>query len=332
LVLLRAKSEGIYVDTGIRVTGVVLERLDNIEVCSLTLGEAVLAVKLKLSGNNRVLTPAVHVKSGLGKHEGTSIRYERTSVNSTCRVECVVRLARSPLNTSILTAHSTRILEKTSGGDELVSTRGLVRTTESMDSVRKSVDSIGIVERLSTKSSVKGLATLQRSTVINVSIRLNNPDQLLTRVVEVQLDLVGRGTNRLVTSKLKLFNQVLVRVLGHLSTLIGVKEDIVDVKGSSNKRLLVSSRNRLRSAGSSKGLDSPQALTNRTEVNVDLDLVVLKSNQRKGKSRVAAKPEKKRNVKGGLRKSVARSAHLGWATSSSTRSADVSEGRISDVC
>jgi hypothetical protein len=77
---------------------------------------------------------------------------------------------------------------------------------------------------------------------------LDNPDQLLTRVVEIQLDLVGRGTNRLVTSELKLFNQVLVRVLSHLAALIGVKEDIVDVKGSSNKRLLVSSGNRKSSA------------------------------------------------------------------------------------
>ena len=73
LVFLRAKSKGIYVDTGIGVTGVVLERLDNVEVGTLTLREAVLAVKLKLSGNNRVLSPTVHGKRSLSKYEGTSI-------------------------------------------------------------------------------------------------------------------------------------------------------------------------------------------------------------------------------------------------------------------
>jgi hypothetical protein len=122
---------------------------------------------------------------------------------------------------------------------------------------------------------------------------LDNPDQLLTRVVEIQLDLVGRGTNRLVTSELKLLNQVLVRVLGHLAALIGVKEDIVDVKGSSNKRLLVGSRNgnSTVTGSTSKGAYSPQALTNGAELNVDLDLVVLKGKKRKSQSRVAAKPE-----------------------------------------
>ena len=66
LVFLRTKSEGVYVDTCVGCVCVVLERLDNIEVRTLTLRDAVLAVKLKLSGDNRVLTPAVHVKCGLG--------------------------------------------------------------------------------------------------------------------------------------------------------------------------------------------------------------------------------------------------------------------------
>jgi hypothetical protein len=46
LVLLRAKCEGVNVDTGIRATSVVLIRLNKVEVCTLTLREAVLAVKL----------------------------------------------------------------------------------------------------------------------------------------------------------------------------------------------------------------------------------------------------------------------------------------------
>jgi hypothetical protein len=81
-VLLGAKGKGVHVDTGIGSTGVVLEGLDNIEVGTLTLREAVLSVKLKLGSDNRVLTPAVHVKSSLGKNEGTSIGYKRTLSNT----------------------------------------------------------------------------------------------------------------------------------------------------------------------------------------------------------------------------------------------------------
>ena len=46
LVFLRAKSKGVYVDTSVRVAGVVLVRLDNIKVRTLTLRETILAVKL----------------------------------------------------------------------------------------------------------------------------------------------------------------------------------------------------------------------------------------------------------------------------------------------
>ena len=46
LMLLRAKGEGVDVDTCVRGTGVVLVRLDNIKVRTFTLRDAVLAVKL----------------------------------------------------------------------------------------------------------------------------------------------------------------------------------------------------------------------------------------------------------------------------------------------
>jgi hypothetical protein len=46
LVLLGAKSERVNVDTSVGVASVVLVGLDKVEVCTLTLREAVLAVKL----------------------------------------------------------------------------------------------------------------------------------------------------------------------------------------------------------------------------------------------------------------------------------------------
>ena len=52
-------------------------RLNPREVGSFTLREAILAVKLELSGDDRVLTPAVHVKRGFREDESTSIRNSR---------------------------------------------------------------------------------------------------------------------------------------------------------------------------------------------------------------------------------------------------------------
>ena len=95
--------------------------------------------------------------------------------------------------------------------------------------------------------------------------------------------------------------------------------------------MLVSLADRLGTGRTSKVLYGPQALTNGAEVNVNLDLVVLKSNQRKGKARVAAEPELKGYVKGGLRKSVTGSAYLRRSTSSGTGARYVGESRVGDV-
>ena len=50
-----------------------LERLDNVEVRSLTLGDTVLTVELQLGSDNGVLAPAVHVEGSLSKHIGAGI-------------------------------------------------------------------------------------------------------------------------------------------------------------------------------------------------------------------------------------------------------------------
>jgi hypothetical protein len=71
--LLGAKGKAVHVDTLIRVAGVGLVRLDPGEVGTFTLREAILAVKLELSGDDGVLAPAVKIKGGLSKDEGTSI-------------------------------------------------------------------------------------------------------------------------------------------------------------------------------------------------------------------------------------------------------------------
>ena len=72
-----AKSERVNVNTFIRIAGVGLVRLDPREVRTFTLREAVLAVKLELSGDDWVLTPTVHIQRGFSKDESSGIRDTR---------------------------------------------------------------------------------------------------------------------------------------------------------------------------------------------------------------------------------------------------------------
>lgn len=116
-------------------------------------------------------------------------------------------------------------------------------STESVDGIRKSINGISIVEGLSTKKPVEELTALERRAVVNILIGLNNPDELLNRVVKVELDLVGRRADGLITGELQLLNKILVGVLGHASALIGVQEDVVNIERGSDERLVVGSVN-----------------------------------------------------------------------------------------
>jgi hypothetical protein len=250
---------------------------------------------------------------------------------------------------------STSVLEKTTSineGSAISSNRG--GTSESVDGIRKSINGISVVEGLGTKHLEKKSIASQRRAIIHVLIGLDDPDELLHGVVEVQLDLVTGRTNRLVTSELKLGNQVLVRILGHTSALISVQEHIVNIQRGSNQRLIVSngSGNRatnvvltsintlnsrsIRVCVAVQGGNSPQALINRSDIKVNLDFVVLESNKGKGKTRVGAEPELKRHVKGCLRKSITGSTHLtrsqGVARAINIRERGISdEGKLSGV-
>jgi hypothetical protein len=167
-------------------------------------------------------------------------------------------------------------LEEARSVDEGVGAGGLSRSTEGMDGWGKSIDGISVVEGLGTKGSEEDLGGIKGCAVVNVGIRLNNPDKFLAGVVEVELDLVGGGADRFITSELNLFNEVFVGVLCHLSSFVGVKEDIVDVEGSSNKGLLVGlGDGGTAGNGAAESVDGPEALTNRTEINVELDFVIL---------------------------------------------------------
>jgi hypothetical protein len=192
-------------------------------------------------------------------------------------------------------------------------------STESVDGIGKSIDGVGVVEGLSTEKPVKKLTALKRRAVVDVLIGLDYPDELLNGVVKVELDLVGRRADRLIAGELELLNKVLVGVLSHTSALIGVQEDVVDIERGSDERLVVSSvdtattsRRRRDGIGTTAAerADSPQALINGADIKVDLDLVILKSNQRKSKTGVTAIPELEGDIESGLREGIAGSANL----------------------
>ena len=331
-----------------------------------------MAVQLELSRDNRVHTPAVHVQRGLRQHEGASIRHrgafqsmvltrlERSNQSRVytgsvqghlraTKVGLVVGILRAVPVSSIvgweIVIDSSGICEKAAGiniGTRIGSNR--LRTTESMDSVGKSINSIGVVEGLGTKNlEQEGIASQGRA-IVNVLIRLDDPDKLLHRVVEVELDLVTGRTDRLITCELELSDQVLVGVLGHSAALIRVQEHVVNVQRGSNQRLVVGNCGRDRASNSVlafstfvglrvavQGGNSPQALINRADVKVDLDLMILESDQRQRKTRVCAKPELERHIQSCLRKSVTGSAHL-TGSQGRARGFHISERGVRDEC
>jgi len=82
-------------------------------------------------------------------------------------------------------------------------------------------------------------------------------------------------------------NQILVRILGESAALISIKEDVVNIEGSSNKRLIVCNNSSDRGSNSVlgsrvgtigvavKGCNGPKTLINRTNIKVNFDFVIL---------------------------------------------------------
>jgi hypothetical protein len=154
---------------------------------------------------------------------------------------------------------------------------------------------------------VEGLLTLpgvdDRGVTRHEGIALDNPDELLTRVVEVELELVGRRSDGLTASELENLNEVLVGHLGELATLISIKVDVVNIKRRSDEAGIANAGLDRRHGGGLGGVGPHQVLEG-VELEVDTDLVVLEGDQRQGKTRVAAEPELKGDVQGVLRGAV----------------------------
>jgi len=115
-------------------------------------------------------------------------------------------------------------------------------------------------------------------------------------VVEVQLQLVGRGGDGLTASELQDVDQVLVRDLGELAAFISVQVDVINVQRGSSQTALADT------VANSVGVGGvgvvPAQVVQGIELHVDADLVVLEGDQRESQTRVAAKPELQRDVQG----------------------------------
>ena len=333
--LLGPQCEGIQVDSGVWGASVVLPRLNEVEVGSFALREAILAVKLELGSHDGVLTPAVHVERSLGEDKSAGIRYTGSSRSGTevGKVVLKSRVSSVPPRSARGSREvgGTSVGEEAGGADVRASSGGnTVVRAESHDGVGQGIDGVGVVEGLSTEETVKNGARLEGRAVVDVLVGLDNPDKLLNGVVKVELDLVGGGTDGLITGELELLDEVLVGVLGHTPALVGVQEDVVDVEGSGNERLVVSGSDLHGGTGGVvEAGHSPQALLDGTDIKVDLDLVVLKSDEGKGQTGVAAEPELKGDIEGGLGESVTGSANLARSVGVA-RAVDVVEGGVGD--
>ena len=332
LVFLRAKGERVDVDAGVRVAGVVLVRLDKVEVRSFALAEAVLAVKLKFACYNRVLSPAVHVQGSLGKNEHASVG--ETVGDGAGNGSANRAVGRGHGAGKILRDIEWQgVVEETRSIDHSGGAALLVGRSVGQDRVGECINSVGVVEWLCAEGLVHEAALQEGVAVSDVGVRLNDENQLFARVVEIELDLVARGSDGFIAGELELLDEVLVWVLGHAATLVGVKEHVIDVERSGNERfgVGVGDLHRSGSGGGGYTSDSEKALVERADFDVNLNFVVLKGNQRKSKARVAAEPELEWDVKGGLRKSLARGADSLWDVGGTASSGDLGETWVAKV-
>jgi hypothetical protein len=233
-VLFRVKRKGIDVDTSGRDVGVVLVRLDLVEVAALTLLETIVTVELDLGNDGRVLA-----------------------------------------------------------GHTLNAGNGVTRLKD------RAIPPVRVVEGLLALPGVDdGVITRDEG------ITLDNPDELLDGVVVVELELVtGRG-DRLATGELEDLNEVLVRDLGELTTLISIKVDVVNEEGGSNETSGIDTIADLVVVGGDLGGIVPAEIAEIVELKIDTDLVVLEGDEGESKTRVAAEPELERDVESVLGSTV----------------------------
>ena len=169
LVLFGPKGKRVQVDTGVGVAGVVLPRLNEVEVGAFALREAVLAVELQLGGDNGVLTPAVHVEGSLSEHEGAGVRQSGLLASGDTEVALVaggvgsggpeVACKAGASNGGDIV--SAGLGEEAAGIDDAVGATNGVRAAERVNGVGQGIDGIGVVEGLGAEQLEEKAAGIQ---------------------------------------------------------------------------------------------------------------------------------------------------------------------------
>ena len=293
LVLLGLERKGVHVDALGRRARVVLVRLHAGEVASLALREAVLAVELQLGNLHRVLALAAdaRLEDNLGEQVVRRVlEHHRLVVAALTDVGveprgAAQRRARVDANTREVRTRGTVSEGRRHNATLHAATQRAAGEDVHHDALRGEV--IGVVERLaSVDLGDEHLA----GRAVDIRVALDNPHELLHRVVEVELDLVRRGRDRLSARELQLLDEVLVRLLGEAATLLRVQVDVVDVQRGGRERLDRRRRRRVRRELIVHAVDPL------LELDVDAHLVVLERDQRDRQTRVAAEPELQRDV------------------------------------
>lgn len=158
------------------------------------------------------------------------------------------------------------------------------------------VPPVGVVEGLLTLPGVD-----DRVIARHERITLDNPDELLARVVEVQLDLVGCRRDGLTTRELQHIDQVLVSHLGELAALVRVQVDVVHVQRRSHQARVGDAVADHVGVGRVLGGKVPAQVAQVVELQVDAHLVVLEGDQGQRQTRVTVEPELQRDVQRVLR-------------------------------
>jgi hypothetical protein len=225
---------------------------------------------------------------------------ERVDVNTNRRDVGVVLVRLDFVEVATLTNRETIVtVELDQGGDTRVATSHTLNTGDGVTRLEdRAVPPVGEVE---------GLLTLPRESDQGVAgdegVTLDNPHKFLTRVVEVQLQLVGRRSDGLTASELEDIDEVLVGDLGEFTTLISIEVDVVNVEGGSNQ---VGSGDTVTDNIDVGVLGSivEAQVADVVEGQVDTNFVVLERNERESKTRVAAEPELERDVESVFRGAV----------------------------
>ena len=169
LVLFGAQGKRVQVDTGVGVAGVVLPRLNEVEVGAFALREAVLAVELQLGSDNGVLTPAVHVEGGLGEHESAGVRQSGLLASGDTEVAGIAGVvSRGGPEIACKAGASSRggvvsagLGKQTANIDGAVGAADRMRAAERVNGVGQGIDSIGVVEGLGTEKLEQQAAGIQ---------------------------------------------------------------------------------------------------------------------------------------------------------------------------